>query len=98
MLGLEEARELVLRELDAEMGKGIPDHPRVLDFLDRPRHPEERLETLPEVSADLVGRREVVPLEGFQARAERLVHQLLVELEVHQRVAPVEEDRLQHGG
>ena len=94
VLGLEKPRELVVRELSAEVGQRVADHARVLDLLDRAGYPEEWLEVLPEVGADLVGGREVVPLERREPGAEGPVHQLLVELEVHQRVAPVEEDCL----
>ena len=92
MLGLEEASELLVGDLDREVTERLPDETRVLDLLERAGHPEERLEVLSEVGSNLVRRRQVVSLQSGKPRAEGGVHQLLVVAEVHQGVAPVEEN------
>jgi hypothetical protein len=96
MLGLEEPHELRVGDLDLEVRERLPDQAGVLDLLEGSGDPEERFEPLAEVLSDLVGR-EAVAAERREACAEGRVHELLVEPEVHQRVAPVEEDRLEHG-
>ena len=49
MLGLEEASELLVRDLDREVTERLPDEARVLDLLERAGDPEEGLEVLSEV-------------------------------------------------
>ena len=92
MLGLEEASELLVRDLDREVTERLPDETRVFDLLDRARDPEERLEVLSEVGANLVRRRQVVASERVEPGSKGGVHQLLVVAKVHQGVAPVEEN------
>ena len=75
------------------MREQLADEARVLDLLERSGHPEQRFVLLAEVRADLVGAGEVVATESLEACPMRRVHELLVEPELHQRVAPVEENR-----
>ena len=71
MLGLEEASELLVRDLDREVTERLPDETRVLDLLDRAGDPEERLEVLPEVGANLVRRRQVGALQSASSPARK---------------------------
>ena len=64
MLGLEEAAELLVRDLDREVTERLPDETRILDLLERAGYPEERLVVLAEVRANLVRRRQVVASEA----------------------------------
>jgi len=94
MLGLEEAVELRVVHFELEVAKEPAHEQRVLDLLDRPRDPEERLVLLSEMLGQLrpvvlPDRREPGPVAGGD--------QLGRVRELHQRVAPVEENRFQHG-
>ena len=97
VLGLEEAVELLVRDLDAEVrerlaGSGLGTRsPRAF------RAPRTAARTSPGSAArtSSAGARSVAP-ESLQACAERRVHELLVEPELHQRVTPVEEDGAEH--
>jgi hypothetical protein len=71
VLGLEETPQLLVAQLEAEVRERLADNARVLDLLERPGHPEQRLELLAEVRADLVRRCEIVTAESVEARPER---------------------------
>src|SRR5215510_13389603 len=60
VLRLEKPIELRVRDLHAEVPERLADDAQVLDLLERPRNPEQRLELLAEVPQDLVAGREVV--------------------------------------
>ena len=60
VLSLEKAPQLLVRDLDAEVRECLADHARILDLFQRPRDPEQGLELLAEVRANVVGGREVV--------------------------------------
>ena len=97
MLGLQVAHQLLLRDLDPEMPEQLADETRVLDLLDRARRPEERLIVVANVRGDRVRVREPVPSQRSQPRSVTCLDQLRVVNEVHERVAPVEENSPQHG-
>jgi hypothetical protein len=69
----------------------------VLDLLDRPRHPEERLVPLAEVFGQRLDLGQPVPPDRGEAGAVAGAHQFRRVGELHQRVAPIEEDGFQHG-
>ena len=98
VLGFQEAVELLIRDLEAEVAETFPHEARILDLLDRARHPEERCVAFPEVSGEGILVRQTVPPDGCEAGPMASVEQGFVVDELHERVAPIEEDRLQHGG
>jgi hypothetical protein len=93
VLGLEEGVELLLVHLDLEVMEKPTHELRVLDLLDRPGRPEERLVLFAEVLRQLGLL--VLPDRG-EPRAVTGRDELGGVHELHQRVAPVEQNRLQH--
>src|ERR671925_590714 len=96
MLSLEEAPELLVRDRDPEVLEQLPHEPRVLDLLEGPGNPEQRLVVLGEAARDRVGIGKAVPPQGSQTGVLTRLDELGVVPELHQRVAPVEEDCAQH--
>jgi hypothetical protein len=98
VLGLEEATELVLGWLEPELAEELAHEARILELLERPGHPEERLVPLPEVRGDRVRGREPVAPDRLEPGPLPRRDELGVVREPHQGVAPVEEDRPNHAG
>src|SRR6266516_623640 len=98
VLGLEEAPELLIRDLDPEVAEQLAHEPRILDLLERARHPEERLVLLAEVRRDRARFGEPVAPERLEPRPVPRLDERLVVAELHQRVSPVEENGSQHPG
>jgi hypothetical protein len=97
VLGLQKAVELLVGDLHAEVPEQAADETGVLDLLDRARHPEHRLVVLAEVRGGPFDLGQVVPPERLEPRAVPRFDQRGVVRELHQRVAPVEENAPQHG-
>src|SRR5437870_821010 len=74
----------------------IADEPRILDRLPRPGDPEERLVALAETGGDRIGPGQPVAPERREPGAVPSLDELLVVAELHQRVAPVEENGPNH--
>src|SRR5439155_18286278 len=98
VLGLEEAGELRVRDLDAEVAEKVPDEARILDLLDRARKPEEGQVRLGEVRGERVRLGHAVTADRREPGAMTGLEQRRLPLPAHERVAPVEEDRLDHRG
>jgi hypothetical protein len=97
VLRLEIAHELVVGDLDAEMAQELTHEPGILDLLDRAGRPEEGFVVLAKMLGDHLCLGQFVPAERRQACAVPRFDQIRVVTEVHEGVAPVEEDRLEHG-
>src|SRR5581483_7672561 len=98
VLRLEEAVEVALRDVDPEVAEAVAYEAGVLDLLQRTRHPQERLVAFAKVLGEGVGLGEPVAPDGDQARAVPRAEERLVVDELHERVAPVEQHRLEHPG
>src|SRR5262249_3745048 len=96
--GLEEARELLLRHLDVEVPEALTHEGRILDLLDRPGNPEERLVALTKVSCEGIDIWQPVSPDSPQPGPMPGLDESRIVGEFHERVAQVEEDRFEHGG
>src|ERR671936_1701701 len=97
VLGLEVPRQLVVVDLDPEVAQQAADEAGVLDLLDRAGYPEERLVVLAEALREGVHLRQPVAPDGGEPGPVAGDDQLRRVRELDQRVAPIEEDRLEHG-
>ena len=98
VLGFEEPPELLVGDVQSQVAEELADEARVLDLLERPGHPEERLVVLAEIRRHLVRVRHAVAPERLDAGAVTCLEKLRLVGELHERVAPVEEDRAKHHG
>src|SRR5215216_1286552 len=96
MLGLEEAPELLRGDVDPEMAEQLADEAGVLDLLQCPGDPEERLVVLAEAARNRVRLRQAVAPQRLEPRTLSRLDELRVVPELHQRVSPVEEDCAEH--
>jgi Ca2+:H+ antiporter len=96
MLRFEKAGELVIGELDPETSEELSHHPRVLDLVEGPGHPEKRQVALAETGGRLVMPGKAVAVERAKACLPARLHEGLVPGEVEEGVAPVEEDSVDH--
>ena len=96
VLGLEEAPEFVLRDLDAELPEELPHHPWVLDLVHRAWHPEKRLIALAETRGGLGRRGQLLAAEREESGLPPRFQQNFVVGEMEERVSPVEEDGVDH--
>src|SRR4029453_4347485 len=80
------------------MSQQLADQARILDLVQRAGHPEERQVVLAEVLRQALDVEVAVSPQRRDTRAVAGFHPLAVELELHQGVAPIEEDRAQHPG
>jgi Ca2+:H+ antiporter len=96
MLGAKEPPETLVRYLDAEVTENLPDERRILDLLECPRLEDPRQIDLPKACrhGHVVGQ-SFIP-ERSQAGLPTGLEELLVIREMEERVAPVEEDGVQH--
>jgi hypothetical protein len=98
VLGLEEAAELLVGDLDSEMAEQLANEPRILDLVDGPGRPEERLVLLAEVGCDLLGPGRLLAVDRLEPGLESRLDEVLVVRKVHEGVAPIEENGAQHAG
>jgi hypothetical protein len=96
VLGGEEAIDLRVSQLDAELAEELPDHARVLDLLERVGRPEQRQVALPEPRSRHLGRRKAVAADRREPGRPARLEEVLVVGEVEERVAPVEKDGVRH--
>ncbi len=92
VLGGEEARELLVGELDSEVRKRLAHHPWVLDLLERARNPEERHILIAKPRRRLSVGGKPVPVDRRKPGLPAGFEQGFVPREMKERVAPVEED------
>ena len=97
VLRLEETGQPVVVYREAEVAEQLRDQLRILDLLHRAGNPEERLVVLPEVRRQSLEVCRLAVPDRLEPGAVAGGDQLRVVRELHQRVAPVEEDRLKHG-
>src|SRR6266516_5043853 len=90
VLGFEEAVELLVSERDAEVAEELADDAGVLDLLDRPRNPEQRLVVLAEVLGDELDVGQVTVADRLEPRSMPGGDEVGVVRELDERVAPVE--------
>src|SRR6185312_10542335 len=96
VLGLEEAGQFLVADLDSEVAEKLPHQAGVLELFDRARRPEEGLIALAKVSGDALDLRQLVPVERPEAGTVSGLDERLVVGELHQGIAPVEEDGRPH--
>src|ERR671925_2033653 len=90
VLGVEEATELLVRDLDPKMIERLAHEARVLDLVERAGHPEERYIALAEVGRVRLELGKAVAFDRFEARARPGFDELLVVPKLHESVAPIE--------
>ena len=98
MLRLEKTPKLLVGKLDVEVTEELPHEPGVLDLLDCPRRPEELLVALAKVRDELLELWKPAAADRLEPRPVARLDERFVVGKPHQRVAPIEENRLQHGG
>src|SRR5438876_11737117 len=84
-------------EHDTEVPEQVANEARVLDLLDRSRDPEDRLVVLAEALGDQPDVGEVAVTDRLEAGAMPRGDKVGVIGELHERVAPVEEDGFEQG-
>ena len=95
MLGLEKAAELVVVHVDAELAEEAAHLARVLDLLDDPGLEEARDVNVAKAVGDT--RDKLAPDRGEAGRVP-CFEQIGLGRPLHERVAPVEQDRVEHRG